>query len=107
MGTPCLEHERLIGEMESQLNGKGGIADRIGQMEQKVDSLHTKLTFGIGFLAALQILVPIVAPHVANAFFSINNPILMPKWSFSIDSLRWCLSSTTSKTEAKYLAAVT
>jgi len=63
---PCIDHGQKLVRLETQINGvdgKGGLTE----LKDRVDSLHTKFTFGIGFLTALQLLLPFIYSNVAKA----------------------------------------
>jgi hypothetical protein len=71
MNKQCAAHETAIQLLNTQINGidgKGGLVEQMNKIEDRVESLHTKLTFGIGFITAIQILIPILYPTIAKAF---------------------------------------
>ena len=67
---PCEAHGIALAELNIQINGKdgeGGLMQEIKTLKTRVDSLHTKFTFGIGFITAIQFLIPWLYPAIAKA----------------------------------------
>jgi hypothetical protein len=70
------EESKMLEILNTQINGvggKGGFIDEMMRLRDRVDALHTKLTLGIGFLTALQFLLPFVYPQVVKALSAIGN----------------------------------
>lgn len=70
MKTSFENHSEQITKLDTQINGvggKGGVMEQLEEMKGKIDSLHTKLTFGIGFIAAMQFIFPYIFPKIVIA----------------------------------------
>lgn len=68
--SPLDHHSEQITKLDTQINGvngKGGVMEQLDGLNAKVDSLHTKLTFGIGFIAAMQFIFPYIFPKIVMA----------------------------------------